>query len=218
MSWEEKCRWLRINPVTAARQFQHQLEVFFRDFIGSKCNPIGELQDFMIRVEFQARDSPHNHTILWIKDVPKLDVDPDDDITAFINKYQTCAVPDEACDLRDLVLPHQQHVHSVTCRRHGKCRFSFPHAPSSQTLIFKTSDKPEPVVAVRTIKEMTAVMEKVWKVMDDKDVPNDISYRNLHLRANVTQDSCQAALGLSKTGRRNPKERNLNHCNPAILK
>ena len=222
MSWEEKCRWLRSNPVTAARQFQHRLEVFFKDFIGSKCNPIGELQDFMIRVEFQARGSPHAHTILWIKDAPKLDVDPDDVVTAFIGKYQTCAVPDEACDLRDLVLSRQQHVHSATCRRRGKCRFNFPHAPSSQTLISKPSDELDPLVSDGTIKRMTAVMEKVWNVMNDKDVPDDISYSDLLLKANVTQECYQAALSLSKTGRhvilkREPKERNINHYNPAIL-
>ena len=177
----------------------------------------------MIRVEFQARCSPHAHTILWITNAPKLDVDPDDDVTAFITTYQTCAVPDEACDLRDLVLSFQQHVHSATCWRHGKCRFSFPHPPSSQTLIAKPSDEPDSVVAVRTIKQMTAVIEKVLKVMDDRDVPDDISYEDLLLRPNVTQNSYQTALGLSKTGRhvilrRNPKEQNINHYNPAILK
>jgi hypothetical protein len=40
--------------VTASRQFKHRLDQFFIEFIGGKANPIGELQDYMIRIEFQA--------------------------------------------------------------------------------------------------------------------------------------------------------------------
>ncbi|KAL8569597.1 hypothetical protein ACOMHN_044735 [Nucella lapillus] len=40
MSWEHKCSWLRSNPVTAARQFQHRLDVFFKYFIVGKAKPI----------------------------------------------------------------------------------------------------------------------------------------------------------------------------------
>ena len=41
MPWEEKCKWLRCNPVMAARQFKHRLDMFFKEFIGAKSNPIG---------------------------------------------------------------------------------------------------------------------------------------------------------------------------------
>jgi hypothetical protein len=54
MPWVEKCKWLHSNPVTASRQFKHRLDQFFIEFIGGKANPIGELQDYMIRIEFQA--------------------------------------------------------------------------------------------------------------------------------------------------------------------
>ncbi|KAI8494391.1 hypothetical protein Bbelb_276170 [Branchiostoma belcheri] len=39
MPWEKKCSWLRYNPVTTARQFNHRLKVFSKDFIGGKANP-----------------------------------------------------------------------------------------------------------------------------------------------------------------------------------
>ena len=62
----------------------------------------------MIRIEFQARGSPHAHPILWIKDAPKLDVNTDEEVISFIDKYQTCVIPDEEnTDLRKLVLPLQ---------------------------------------------------------------------------------------------------------------
>jgi len=47
LSFEEKCKWIRQNPVTAARQFQYRLNLFFYDFI--KCyKPLGEIQDYSI--------------------------------------------------------------------------------------------------------------------------------------------------------------------------
>ncbi|KAK4327733.1 hypothetical protein Pmani_001775 [Petrolisthes manimaculis] len=104
MQWEDKCKWLHCNPVTAARQFQHRLDLFFMEFIGGKANPIGKLQDYMIRTDFQARGSPHAHTILWIKDALKIDVNTDEEVISFIDKFQTCAIPEEEedPDLRSL--------------------------------------------------------------------------------------------------------------------
>ncbi|XP_035700338.1 uncharacterized protein LOC118432825 [Branchiostoma floridae] len=158
MPWEEKCSWLRYNPVTAARQFNHRLNVFFKEFIGGKANPIGELQDFMIRIEFQARGSPHAHTILWMKNAPKLNVNSDKDIIAFINKHQTCAIPDEEqSDLRNLVLSLQRHVHSATCRKGGGCRFKFPHQPSKETVIARP-DQEELIDVQKKQKEVLSKM------------------------------------------------------------
>ena len=70
----------------------------------------------MIRIEFQARGCPHAHTILWMKDSPKLNINSDEEVVAFINKYQMCAIPvEEDSDLKSLVLSLQKHVHSATC-------------------------------------------------------------------------------------------------------
>ena len=64
MSFEDKSKWLRQNPVTAARHFHYRLQTFFQTFLKSRAQPIGELVDYAIRIEFQARGSPHAHTIL----------------------------------------------------------------------------------------------------------------------------------------------------------
>jgi len=69
----------------------------------------------MIRIKFQARGSPHAHTILWIKDAPKLNVDEDVDVAAFIDKYQTCAILNNDEVLKMLMLDVQKHVHSQSC-------------------------------------------------------------------------------------------------------
>ena len=90
MSFDEKSKWLRQNPVTAARHFQYRLNTFFQVFLKSKANPLGELVDYAIRIEFQVRGSPHAHTILWIKDAPKLGVDSDEEVCDFIERYIHC--------------------------------------------------------------------------------------------------------------------------------
>ena len=141
LSWEEKCSWLRRNPVTATRHFQYRLDLFWNDFLKSKAMPIGEVVDFMIRIEFQARGSPHAHTIVWIKDAPKFGTDRVEDVVEFIDKYQTCAIPDNDQELHDLV-QLQSHVHSSSCMRKGSCHFHIPKLPSPVTLISTTLINP----------------------------------------------------------------------------
>ena len=58
ISFEDKSKWLRQNPVTAARHFHYRLQTFFQTFLKSRAHPIGELVDYAIRIEFQARDRP----------------------------------------------------------------------------------------------------------------------------------------------------------------
>ena len=73
MSFDDKSKWLRQNPVTAARYVQyHRLNTFFQTFLKSPAHPLGESINYAIQIEFQARGSPHAHTILWIKDSPSL--------------------------------------------------------------------------------------------------------------------------------------------------
>ena len=50
MSFEEKSKWLRQNPVTAARHFQYHLNTFFQVFLKRTAHPLGELVDYAIRM------------------------------------------------------------------------------------------------------------------------------------------------------------------------
>ncbi|CAH1233099.1 PIF1 [Branchiostoma lanceolatum] len=224
MSWEEKCKWLRSYPVTAARQFDHRLNLFFKEYIGGKGHPIGELQDYMIRIEFQARGSPHAHTILWMKNAPKLGVDEDAEIINFINEHQSCAIPDNSDeDMRDLVLSRQKHVHSKTCRRAGSCRFKFPHPPSMETIIARQPSDMNPAAVATELKTKEDVLRKVRTIMEDKTTPQDISLEHLLRRAKVHPQEYQQALKLTKSRepiilRRNPSETDINQYNPKILK
>ena len=67
LSFEDKSNWLKCNPVTAARHFQYRLNSLFQTFLKSKANPLGQIVDYAIRIEFQARGSPHAHCVIWVK-------------------------------------------------------------------------------------------------------------------------------------------------------
>ena len=64
--------WLRSNPVTPAQMFQYRLDALVITFLKSSAQPIREVIEYVIHIEFQARGSPHAHTLIWIKDAPKL--------------------------------------------------------------------------------------------------------------------------------------------------
>ena len=73
--------------------FQHRIEVFFYEYLPGDAHPLGHITDYVIKIEFQMRGSPHAHCLLWVKDAPKIDKDPDDDVCAFTVKYITALIP-----------------------------------------------------------------------------------------------------------------------------
>ena len=56
LSFEDKSNWLKRNPVTATRYFHYRVNTLF-EFLKISAKPLGEVVDFGIRIEFQARGS-----------------------------------------------------------------------------------------------------------------------------------------------------------------
>ena len=220
LSWEEKCNWLRRNPVTAARHFQYRLDLFWNEFIKSKAMPIGEVIDFMIRIEFQARGSPHAHTIVWIKDAPKFGTDPVENVVEFIDKYQTCAIPDNDPEIHNLV-QLQSHVHSSSCMRKGSCRFDIPKFPSPTTLI--SSEPQEEQDKAIKLKRAKDIFKRINDIIIEIDSFENVTLQHLLQVSNVSMKDYMEALNTSKRGntvvlKRQPTEMNINNYNPSILK
>ena len=137
MTWDEITSLIQKDPVTCSRNFHHRTQQFITIVLKSPHNPIGEMTDDFYRTEFQHRGSPHIHMLIWIKDAPKYNESPIEDVISFIDKYVSCSedVPE---DMKDLV-KLQVHRHSKTCRKKGKaiCRFGFPQPPMSKTQILE---------------------------------------------------------------------------------
>ena len=79
--------------------------------------PFGEIADYVYRVEFQQRGSPHIHALFWVKGAPTYGKAPDDTVLHFVDKYVTCknSQSDEMKDLVNL----QLHRHAKTCKKLG---------------------------------------------------------------------------------------------------
>ena len=71
ISYFRRCDLLNQNPVLTARHYQYRVETFFKEIILHKNGPFaGKIENYVIKIEFQARGSPHNHCFLWLKDAP----------------------------------------------------------------------------------------------------------------------------------------------------
>ncbi|XP_038063129.1 uncharacterized protein LOC119733831 [Patiria miniata] len=151
LDWNEKCLILRSNPVTVARMFDRRFHTFLKDVILSPANPVGKVKDYFYRVEFQQRGSPHTHCLFWIENAPRIEVDTDDEVVTFIDRYVSCKLPskEEHEELNDIVSHVQLHSrkHSKSCKKKGtECRFNFPRPPSVRTFISKPDPSADYVV------------------------------------------------------------------------
>ncbi|XP_072565310.1 uncharacterized protein [Paramormyrops kingsleyae] len=138
LDWSERCALLKNNPVTAARMFDYRFHCFLKDVIMSEAQPIGKIVDYFYRIEFQQRGSPHTHCLFWVEDAPKVGKDDEDEVSAFIDHYVTCEMPEGNDEMHEIVCSVQQHSkrHSKTCKKKGKtCRFNFPRPPSNRTFL-----------------------------------------------------------------------------------
>ena len=205
--------------MTAARMFQYRLETFVITFLKSNGNPIGCVTEYVIRIEFQARGSPHAHTLFWIKDAPKIGYSDDEDVKSFIDKYVSCSLPDCDEEVRNLVESLQVHSHSQSCRKKSGWRFHYPKPPSPSTVM---SHQPQENCQ-QEIDFAIKVLTTVKQVLQDKDLPIDVTLDNILTVAHVTLDDYTKALSISKSGesvilKRQPSERNVNCYSPAVLR
>ena len=223
MSVADKSNFLRQNPVTGVHMFQHRVESFFSKYLLSSSNPIGPITDYVIKIEFQMRGSPHAHCLIWVKDAPKLDHDTDDSVCAFIDRYVSAVLPDtcfHTSRTRALMLRLQQHTHSDYCRRGKKCRFGFPKPPSYRTLVCR---KPEGEDANNKIEVSKTILKKVHdELHENEGVYMGKNICDLLAASCVSCDVYDEALRVTPKGpmvilRRNLSDVTVNSCNIGIL-
>ena len=98
-------------------------------------HPIGQMLNFDDRREFQNRGTEHMHAPIHI-DAPKIDEIEDSEVSEFIDKYITRALPDATKypEMSNLVKKVQTHHHTTACRtkKGVASRFNTPWAPSDK--------------------------------------------------------------------------------------
>ena len=139
MNYFKKCELLNQNPVLTARHFQFRIETFFKEIVLHKNGLFGgDVENYVIKVEFQARGSPHVHFFLWVKDTPLLTADTKEEYVKFVDSFIRTDLPNENTELElfNLVNQYQIHSHSNTCRKYKNipCRFHFGRFFTDRTI------------------------------------------------------------------------------------
>ena len=220
MSIADRSRYLCQNPITGVQMFQHRIEAFFSEYLLSAAHPLGHITDYVIKIELQMRGSPHAHCLLWVKDAPKIDKDPDDIACAFIDKYIMAVIPPIAPENENhikLMENLQKHTHSDYCCRNRSCCFGFPKPSATKTLISRPpiDDNHE------IIENAKSVLQTVQNMLTTANIHN-ISTQHFLQDINLDVETYMDALKISKRGPNVTLQQKLqyvliNACNHDIL-
>lgn len=140
MTFEEKSRLIREDPVTCALYFEYRIGEIRKTW-SHPNGPFGqyEIDLFFYRIEFQHRGSPHIHMVIWLKNAPKYDpANPQSEaiVCEFIDNVITTQKVNE-----DPNNDKQKHKCTFTCyrKKNGKkiCRFGAPFLPMDRTRILE---------------------------------------------------------------------------------
>lgn len=148
MRWEHKSQLIKADPVTFARYFDHRFSKFFSDALCNEIHPVGQIQDFFYRIEFQQRGSPHVYMLLWIKDALNMVTHEKKEIEDFINKYVACNKDGADSSL----VNYQTHSHAKTyMKKQPIRRFNFPIPPMLYTIILSPLDDGDETFAAASV-------------------------------------------------------------------
>ena len=222
MSMQERSKYLHQNPVTGVRMFQHRLESFFSQYLLSDAHPIGHITDYVIKIEFQMRGSPHAHCLLWVSDAPRIDQDSDEVVCEFIDKYISASPPiitDRNIHDINLRRTLQKHIHADNCRRNNTCRFGFPKPPSTKTIIMRPPSNENKEEVITNSKD---ILQKVQRFISNNDITQGMSLETILQNINVNLNEYTEALKVSHKGtniilKRNVEDVFTNACNIDIL-
>ena len=221
MHWGDKVMWIKRNPVTAARMIDDRFRQLFGKILYSGMHPVGKIINHDDRREFQGRGAQHPHATLHVEGAPRLDEDDDNVVTNFIDKYISCAIPDEKeyPELNKLVTTVQTHSHTQTCRKKKgvKCRFNFPLPPSDETRIVRKPDDEEDIV-----KEKKAILDTVLLNISNRTDLTDVTVSEILSECDVSEDDYYDALDymtnkVTVVYKRKPREKNVSTYNPVVL-
>ena len=144
------------------------------EVILSGMHPIGQILNFDDQREFQNRGAEHMQTSIRLVDAPNIDENEDSEIVEFIDKYITCALPEETKypEMSNLVRRVQTHHHTTTCRKKKgvACRFNVPWAPSDKTRIVRSEEKIDETIVKQSKKPIEKVLSYIVTISDLSDV------------------------------------------------
>ena len=135
------------------------------------------------------------HAPIHIVDVPEIDENEDSKVVEFIDKFITCALPDETKypEMSNLVKRVQTHHHTTTCgkKKGVGCRFDASWAPSDKARIVRSYEKIDETI----IKQSKKLIQKVLSYTVTISDLSDITLSEVLEECGVTAEQCDNALG-----------------------
>ena len=222
MEWNTKLKYLQRNPVVVARQIDYIFQKLWGKVILSGMHPIGQILNYDNRSEFQKRGGEHIHSLIHVKDAPKIDENDDSEIIEFIDKYCTVALPNKDSHpiLYKLVSTVETHKHTFTCRKTKDkfCRFGYPQLPSESTKIIRVQE-----VDKKKIAAAKKILDKVLLQLIQIDDLSTVTLSEILTMCDVSVDEYYNAVDeiqkkLNIIYKRKPSEVNIVQYNTVILK
>ena len=206
LSWGTRSRLVQSDPVTCVRHFDHRVSQFIQTILKSPQSPLGSLEDYFYRVEFQQRGSPHIHMLAWITGSPKYGENDNEEVIGYINQVASCSsdVPHEW----NVFLDFQRHKHSRSCRKGGSpiCRFGIPFPPMRKTEIIQPYSGDDHLVYEEYYK---TVQEHLCKL--EKDITFDEFLHEVGLSEDDYMKAVQSSIKTEKVFlKRKPVESRIN--------
>ena len=122
LGWNDKASAVARNPMISIYQFIERFKAI-HNFLTGKSYPLGKISNFIEKMEFQVRGSPHYHCIYWVDAAPLIGIHSESDVCKFIDEHICAQIPDKSAnELYDLVSRLQIHYCSDTCRKGKKRR------------------------------------------------------------------------------------------------
>jgi len=215
LTWDQKSRLIKSDPVTCARYFDYRFQRFMFEVLMDKSRPIGEIVDYFYRIEFQQRGSPHVHMLVWIKNAPSTKSHSNIDVTGFVDKYLTCS----KTAAEDYLVNYQTHRHARSCMKKNKpvCRFNFPIPPMPSTVILSPIEDAESGSAQKHYEKISNFIN--LPEMKETEMSFDEFLFKLGIDFDTYKQAIRSSLKQEKIFlRRKPCETRINLYNPTLLK
>ena len=226
LTFEEKARLIRTDPVTCAQYFDHRFKHIRKAWTNVENGPFGNYRvvHYFYRIEFQHRGSPHVHMVLWLQDAPIYDVEKPESEQSVVEFIDTLITTDGSDPEMQNLIKFQFHKCSFTCKRVVKgvevCRFNAPFYPMDRTRVIEPIPKDAKFTA-----DVARKMRKIKKDVDEllrTDMESIDSFEKFLEKLGCTLDEYITVVRIHTKHRkiylkRNPKDNRINAYNKKIL-
>jgi hypothetical protein len=126
---------MKNDPLLIATHFERSFKFLMKHVILGKSMPLGYVQDYFSRLEFQTRGSPHIFMFLRVANVPYEIIESTAPAIEYMNKTIISQIPDPSADFETHASVTRFATRSSYCTRSSRTSFriGFPKQTCTAT-------------------------------------------------------------------------------------